>query len=46
MTQQKAQKPIFLTHNEKMKELINKVKKVAQTGCSALMITGENGTGK
>lgn len=29
-----------------MIELICYIKKVAQTGCSALLISGENGTGK
>lgn len=47
MTQKKVvKKPVLLTQNDAMKELVNKVKQVAQNGCSALLITGENGTGK
>lgn len=46
MAQDKVQKPIFLTCNKEMVELVNQVKKVAQIGCTALLITGENGTGK
>jgi DNA-binding NtrC family response regulator len=40
------QKPVFLTQNSAMKDLVGKIKQVAQTGCTALLITGENGTGK
>jgi len=46
MTQDKVQKPVCLTSNDKMKKLICHIKKVAQTGCTALLISGENGTGK
>lgn len=40
------QKPVFLTQNDVMIDLVKKVKQVAQRGCTALLITGENGTGK
>lgn len=46
MTKNNGQKPTLLTCNNEMVELVNQVKKVAQTGCTALLITGENGTGK
>lgn len=39
-------KPVLLTQNKVMKELINKVKHVAQRGGTSLLINGENGTGK
>lgn len=47
MKQKKVvQKPVLLTQNDVMIDLVNKVKQVAQKGCSALLINGENGTGK
>lgn len=47
MIQKKVnEKPVFLTQNAAMKDLVSKIKQVAKTGCSALLITGENGTGK
>lgn len=46
MTLAKAQKPVCLTCNKVMKKLISHIKKVAETGCTALLISGENGTGK
>lgn len=46
MAQKKTDKPLCLTKNKKMKELITKVRQVGQTGCSAVLITGESGTGK
>jgi DNA-binding NtrC family response regulator len=38
-------KPIFITRNSAMLELLNKIKLVAKTNATVL-ITGENGTGK
>lgn len=38
-------KPVFITQNSVMKDLLNKIKLVAKTKAS-LLITGENGTGK
>lgn len=38
-------KPVFLTQNQVMKELLAKIKLVARTKAT-LLITGENGTGK
>ncbi|MGM0545651.1 MAG: sigma-54 interaction domain-containing protein [Bacteroidota bacterium] len=47
MKQEKViKKPVLLTQNEVMKDLVNKVKQVAQRGCTSLLINGENGTGK
>lgn len=47
MTQKDTrQKPVFLTQNSAMKDLVAKIKQVAKTRCSTLLITGENGTGK
>lgn len=48
MKQQKViQKPVLLTQNDVMKDLVSKVKQVAQSECTpALLINGENGTGK
>lgn len=40
-----ACKPVLITQNEAMKELVAKVKLVAKTKAT-LLITGENGTGK
>ena len=40
-----SDKPVFITQNPAMKELLNKIKLVANTKAS-LLITGENGTGK
>ncbi len=39
-------KPVLLTQNDVMIDLVNKVKHIAQRGCTALLINGENGTGK
>ena len=41
-----VQKPVLLTQNDSMKDLVSKVKQIAQRGCTALLINGENGTGK
>lgn len=38
MTQDIVQRPVCLTSNNKMKALIRRIKKVAQTGCTALLI--------
>src|SRR5699024_3202189 len=38
-------KPVFITQNQVMKDLISKIKLVAKTKAT-LLITGENGTGK
>lgn len=47
MKQKKVvKKPVLLTQDNAMKELVSKVKQVAQRGCPALLINGENGTGK
>ncbi|PAU94792.1 DNA-binding response regulator [Aliifodinibius salipaludis] len=47
MKQKKVnQKPVFLTQNDVMIDLVKKVKQVAQRGCTELLVTGENGTGK
>ncbi|WP_138431882.1 sigma-54 factor interaction domain-containing protein [Fodinibius saliphilus] len=46
MTKNNFQIPTLLTCNNEMVELANQVKKVAQTGCTTLLITGKNGTGK
>jgi DNA-binding NtrC family response regulator len=40
-----AEKPVFITQNPMMKELLSKVRLVAKTKAT-LLITGENGTGK
>ncbi len=40
------QKPVFLTQDPVMKDVVHKIKQVAKTGCTALLVTGENGTGK
>lgn len=40
------EKPVFLTQNSAMKDLLMKIKQVAKMGCSTLLISGENGTGK
>src|SRR5699024_4863302 len=41
----KNKKPVFITQNREMKDLLGKVKLAAKTKAS-LLITGENGTGK
>jgi len=41
----KGKKPVFITENAVMKELLTKVKLVAKTKAT-LLLTGENGTGK
>lgn len=41
-----TQKPVFLTQDAAMEDLVKKIKQVAKNGCSTLLITGENGTGK
>jgi DNA-binding NtrC family response regulator len=38
-------KPVFLTQNEAMTNLVQKIKQVAKVGAT-LLLTGENGTGK
>ncbi len=40
-----GQKPVFVTQNALMQELLTKIKLVARTNAT-LLITGENGTGK
>lgn len=42
----KYKEPVCLTRNKEMEDLIKRVKQIAQTGCSTVLITGENGTGK
>lgn len=39
------EKPVFLTQNPEMENLVQKIKLVAKTGAT-LLVTGENGTGK
>lgn len=46
MVQKKTKKPVCLTQNKGMEELIAKVKQIAKTGCPSVLITGESGTGK
>ncbi|MFH5830930.1 sigma-54 interaction domain-containing protein [Halalkalibaculum sp. DA384] len=46
MARNATEKPVCLTRNKDMKDLVTKVRQVAQTGCPAVLITGENGTGK
>lgn len=46
MMQKKTKKPVCLTQNKGMEDLITKVKQIAQSGCPSVLITGENGTGK
>lgn len=45
MQKRQLEKPVFLTQNEVMKDLIHKIKQVARAGAT-LVIAGENGTGK
>src|SRR5690625_4373982 len=40
-----VKKPVFITRNEIMEDLLHKIKLVARTKAT-LLITGENGTGK
>lgn len=40
-----AEKPVLITQNDIMRDLVSKVKQVAKTKAT-LLITGENGTGK
>src|SRR5690625_7566128 len=40
-----VKKPVFITRNEIMEDLLHKIKLVAKTKAT-LLITGENGTGK
>ncbi|MGM0545675.1 MAG: sigma-54 interaction domain-containing protein [Bacteroidota bacterium] len=44
-TKKELKKPVFITQNPIMQELLSKVKMVAKTKAT-LLITGENGTGK
>ena len=41
-----TKKPVLLTQNDVMIDLVKKVKHIAQRGCTTLLLNGENGTGK